>query len=133
MLGVRGALQGALWCSIEPVLWLKYFISLPPEMCYGPGLSAARLTLPLRAGTPRRLTRLFQTWFCYLPNLIHRSVGKMYPSRVLVLNLTTPFSFVLLLTLVSPHSYGGRETVFEPFERSTVLPRQGRAPQRGCL
>ena len=27
--------------------------------------------------------------------------------------------FVLLLTLISPLSYGGRETVFEPFERST--------------
>ena len=26
--------------------------------------------------------------------------------------------FVLLLTLISPLSYGGRETVFEPFERS---------------
>ena len=41
VLGVRGALLGALWCSIEPVLWLEYFISLPPEMCYGPGLYAA--------------------------------------------------------------------------------------------
>lgn len=29
--------------------------------------------------------------------------------------------FVLLLTLISPLSYGGRETVFEPFERSTAL------------
>ena len=29
--------------------------------------------------------------------------------------------FVLLLTLISPLSYGGRETVFEPFERSNSL------------
>ena len=28
--------------------------------------------------------------------------------------------FVLLLTLISPLSYGGRETVFEPFERSIM-------------
>ena len=28
--------------------------------------------------------------------------------------------FVLLLTLISPLSYGGRETVFEPFERSIL-------------
>ena len=28
--------------------------------------------------------------------------------------------FVLLLTLISPLSYGGRETVFEPFERSNT-------------
>ena len=95
-------------------------ISLSSPVCALPLAGIGRLTLPLSTGTPRRLTRLFQTWFCYLPNLIHRPVGKMCPSRVLVLNLThTPF-IVLLLTLVSPHSYGGRETVFEPFEKSNL-------------
>ena len=72
-----------------------------------------------RTGTPRRLAHLFQAWLSYSPNLIRRYVGKMCPSRVPVLHLTHTL-FVLLLTLISPLSYGGRETVFEPFEKSII-------------
>ena len=74
-----------------------------------------------RTGTPRRLAHLFQAWLSYSPNLIRRYVGKMCPSRVPVLHLTHTL-FVLLLTLISPLSYGGRETVFEPFEKSIFSP-----------
>ena len=64
--------------------------------------------------TSRRLTRLFHTWFGYWPNPTCRSVGKMYTSRVLVLNLVphTPFLYSYLLMLFS-RDYGGRETMFE--------------------
>ena len=80
--------------------------------------------------TSRRLTRLFHTWFGYWPNPTCRSVGKMYTSRVLVLNLVphTPFLYSYLLMLFS-RDYGGRETVFEN-SKDPEMPASSRSVSR---
>ena len=108
---------GPLLCPVS------FYYGIPPNfagLCTAPPGPRPAPHIAPRTGTPRRLAHLFQAWLSYSPNLILRYVGKMCPSRVPVLHLTHTLFLVLLLTLISPLSYGGRETVFEPFERSNL-------------